>query len=398
VRVVYYTHPAFFETALHLTRELSRLVELHVLIEVSPWTWRLAGFDVPPLDLQPGVVPAESILQRHLPPEVSAFLAEAAGVHFVVHRDRRSLGPGSWIVTQRVLRFLRRLEPDVLHVDGADQSLRLAIGVPWRLDVPMAVSVHDPQSHSGESDWHIPLTRSLLFRRTDRFVLYNNASLAQFRTRYGIPAAQVTAMPLGIIRLHGEKAKHGDSDAGPVVLFFGRISPYKGLGVLYDAAPLVASEVPGVRFVIAGRPIDGYKLPPPPLLPCGGTIDVFADYIGNQRAQALFQSARVVACPYLDATQSAVILTSYGFGKPVVATRVGGLPEYVRDGETGLLVGPGDARGLAAALIRILQDEHLRHSMRTGISVLERGPLAWRKSAASLVDLYREMIGSVPPA
>jgi glycosyltransferase involved in cell wall biosynthesis len=352
---------------------------------------------VPPLDLEPGLVPAQGAFKDHLPPNLRAFLADAASVHLVVHRQPRSLTTASWRVTQRVLKFIRALQPDVFHVDGADQALRLGIGIPWRLKVPLVLSVHDPQPHSGESDWHISLTRKLLFRRARRFVLYNSAALGPFCRQNKIPPSRARAVLMGAVQLHGETPNEADRDAGPVVLFFGRISPYKGLDVLYAAAPLVARQVPGVRFVIAGRPIAGYELPPAPALPRGGTLEIMADYIPNETARTLFESARVVACPYLDATQSAVILTSYGYGKPVVATRVGGLPEYVHDEESGLLVDAGDSGALAAGLVRILQDEHLRQHLRSGIKALARGPLAWSNTADELVDLYRGVIDPTTP-
>jgi glycosyltransferase involved in cell wall biosynthesis len=55
-------------------------------------------------------------------------------------------------------------------------------------------------------------------------------------------------------------------------------------------------------------------------------------YLNNAETSELFERATLVACPNLDATQSGVVLTAFGFGKPVVATRVGGLPEYIDDG------------------------------------------------------------------
>jgi glycosyltransferase involved in cell wall biosynthesis len=195
-------------------------------------------------------------------------------------------------------------------------------------------------------------------------------------------------VPLGIYRRCSDGLS-AQTDAGPIVLFFGRLSPYKGLEVLYEAAPRVAERVPGVRFIVAGRPVHGYEPPVPPSLPNGGRIDVYAQYIPNDAARALFESARLVACPYVDATQSGVILTAYGFGKPVVATTVGGIPEYVRDGETGVLVQPRNATALAAALVTVLTDEQLRRALGGGIEKLADGPLSWSNTAERLISVYK---------
>jgi glycosyltransferase involved in cell wall biosynthesis len=70
-----------------------------------------------------------------------------------------------------------------------------------------------------------------------------------------------------------------------------------------------------------------------------------------------------VVLPYVSATQSGVVPVAYSFGKPVVATTVGALPEYVDHGRTGLLVPPRDEKKLAAAVVQLLQDVDLRHTM-----------------------------------
>ena len=77
----------------------------------------------------------------------------------------------------------------------------------------------------------------------------------------------------------------------------------------------------------------------------------------------MFRRASVVALPYVDASQSAVIPVAYTFGKPVVATTVGGLPELVEDGRTGFLVPPRDEQALADAVVRLLRDRELRHQL-----------------------------------
>jgi glycosyltransferase involved in cell wall biosynthesis len=67
--------------------------------------------------------------------------------------------------------------------------------------------------------------------------------------------------------------------------------------------------------------------------------------------------------PYISASTSGILMTAYVFGKPVVATRVGSLPEYVEDGVTGLLVPPADVEQLADTIIWLLSDEALCHRM-----------------------------------
>ena len=178
----------------------------------------------------------------------------------------------------------------------------------------------------------------------------------------------------------------------PTVLFFGRLSPYKGLDVLYAAVPRVAAAVPGVRFVVAGRPIPGYEPPTAPRPEAGGHVEAIQDRISNGRLATLLEEATVVACPYRDATQSGVVLTAFAFGRPVVASDVGGLGEYVLPERTGILVPPGDPAALATALVRILVDAPLRKRLAAGIAEEAIGRLSWDRAADEMLAVYDEVV------
>lgn len=388
MRVVYYTHSAFFEPALCLVRELSRRVDLDLLLEISPHAWQTAAFDVGFRQLPAGIVPAGDFLATVFPPAVRAYWESAAGVHLVSHRSHQSLTPASWTLSRRVLRFARERRADVLHVDDVDVSPRLAIGLPLASHPPLVIAVHDPEPHSGERNWRKRLARRLAYPHAARFVLYNAALRDRFSARYGVPASAVTVAPLGVYDVFREWASASPADGPPTVLFFGRLSPYKGLELFYEAAPLIARRVGHVRLVVAGQPVPGYTPPAPPVLARPAAIDVFPRYLSNVEVAALFQSARVAVCPYRDATQSGVVLTAFAFGVPVVAAAVGGLPEYVVPDETGLLVPHGDAGALAEAVCRILLDAPLAARLRRGIGEAAADRLSWRRTADALARTY----------
>jgi glycosyltransferase involved in cell wall biosynthesis len=175
-----------------------------------------------------------------------------------------------------------------------------------------------------------------------------------------------------------------------MVLLLGRLAPYKGLDLLYAAAPIVAAQIPKVQFVIAGRPLVGYRVPEPPPLPNGGTVRVIAEHVDVRTLARLYEQARVVVCPYAEGTQSGVILTAYAFGKPVVATAVGGLVEYVQPEKTGLLVPPGEPLALANAIVRILSDQVLYSQLCSGIQDFARLDNAWERLALRTLQVYKE--------
>jgi len=390
MRVAYYTEAPFFDLSLSFMREMARRVELHVFLQVRPRTWPEGQLDLPPANLPAGLVPARPVLAA-LPAGVQAAWQGVAGFYLVVHNQPQALHPANGWVSHHVARFVHRLQPDVVHLEGLPG--RLAWALPELGGLPLVLTVHDPLPHSSARGWKDTLARRLAFARARHFILHNRAQLAEFTARQGIDPGRVHTIPLGAYEALPHWSDSAATDDGRTLLFFGQISAYKGLETLYQAAPQVAERVPGLRLVVAGRPAPGYTLPSPPALANGGRVEVIGRHIGNAELARLFQEATVVVCPYSDATQSGVILTAYAFARPVVATRVGGLPEYVWEGETGALVPPRDPAALASALAGLLNDLRqpaLRARYARRIRARCARDLAWERIARETLRVYEQ--------
>ncbi|HEV8437230.1 MAG TPA: glycosyltransferase family 4 protein [Methylomirabilota bacterium] len=143
-------------------------------------------------------------------------------------------------------------------------------------------------------------------------------------------------------------------DGARIVLYVGKLSPGKGSADLVAAARQVAPSMPDARFVFVG---EGELGADEPYLRHLGSLT-------NREVQALYPLADVVVVPsVIPDALSRVILEAMSAGRPVVATRVGGTPELVLDGKTGLLVERNDPAGLAAALLAVLGDAALRREL-----------------------------------
>jgi glycosyltransferase involved in cell wall biosynthesis len=90
------------------------------------------------------------------------------------------------------------------------------------------------------------------------------------------------------------------------------------------------------------------------------------------------------------------VLTAFGFGKPVVASRVGGIPEYVEHGLTGELVEPNDSAALAEALVRLLLDTPTRLHMKENVQKSAQGELSWREFAGHMRGVYERAVSRPP--
>jgi len=143
------------------------------------------------------------------------------------------------------------------------------------------------------------------------------------------------------------------------ILFVGPLSDsyrWKGLDVLWDAFQRVRAQRPEARLTIVG---DGDRSAEfaARAEPLGSAVRLLGR-VPEDRLVREYQRAAVVALPSTSDAESfgMVLAEANACGRPVVATRMGGLPDFVRDGDNGLLVEPGDAAGLSKALLALLED------------------------------------------
>lgn len=168
---------------------------------------------------------------------------------------------------------------------------------------------------------------------------------------------------------------------GPLVLYAGKLSPGKGTLVLLESLDRIRATVPGVRFALAGK--GDMRVPVAADLRVLGVLsqpDLFA----------LYRAADVVVVPSLwPEPLSRVLLEAMRIGRPVVATTVGGTPEAVEHGVTGLLVPRQDPEALARAVSELLLDPQRRERMgRAGAQRAERF-FDEDRLVADLLEAYR---------
>ncbi len=178
-------------------------------------------------------------------------------------------------------------------------------------------------------------------------------------------------------------------DQARVLLFFGFIKPYKGLHHLIDAAPRLRERFgpDGVRVLVVGD-VYGDRQPYLDRIASSGAADIIrfhAEYVADEAVEPWFVASDLVVLPYESATQSGIVQIAWNYDKPVVTTRVGGLPEVVADGETGFLVPPGDPTALAEACIRFFDENH-GLAMAAAVA-REKSKYSWERQAEAIEDL-----------
>lgn len=258
----------------------------------------------------------------------------------------------------RLVRRIRAFMPDIIHLQLGHMWFNL-LGLPFLRHIPLVLTVHDSLIHVGDADsaktpqW----IYDLAYSRARERIVHAPQVKESLTKRTGVPAETVHVMPYVIV---GDVDTSVGIDVQPrqEILFFGRIWEYKGLEYLIKAEPLITAKVPQARIVIAGTGEDFGRYRK--MMTAADHFIVHNEYVSDQKRAELFRRAAVVVLPYIEASQSFIISIAYRFGKPVVATTVGGLPEMVDHGRTGFLVPPRDSESLASAIVDLMRNEEMR--------------------------------------
>ena len=207
-------------------------------------------------------------------------------------------------------------------------------------------NVFDHEAHP----WKDALTRTVL-RRADRFAVQNARSAREIAgERPDAPVAVVPhpAEPRAVLPDREAARGHlGLPPGAPVFVFSGLLRPYKGWDVLLDAFAAVRKEIPSALLVFAGEPW-GEARRLEKWAPAGVRLEL--RYLPEAERALWFAAADAIVCPYRRATGSGIAADALAYGRPVIGTAVEGLADVVEDGHSGLLVPPGDAPALAAAM------------------------------------------------
>ncbi|MGY1681169.1 glycosyltransferase family 4 protein [Geodermatophilus sp. SYSU D01176] len=285
---------------------------------------------------------------------------------------------------ERALRELvAELRPAVVHAQLFASAAAAAHAV-RDLAVPLVVTEYT------EGPWRDGRARAvsgLVYRQAERVVAVSSAIRDLLVTDYGVAPERVEVL---LPTTPAPPAADGPppSSGHPAVGLVGRLVPEKGVDVFLRAAALVSAVVPQARFLVVG---DGPLRPDlehrAAVLGLAGAV-TFTGYRSD--AARLLAGLDVLAVPSRSDGSPLVVCEAMAAGIPVVASRVGGLPDLVQDGGTGLLVRPGEAEDLARALVSLLLDPE--SARRLGA----RGrALAGTRTHERLVDRMTQLYAAV---
>jgi glycosyltransferase involved in cell wall biosynthesis len=277
---------------------------------------------------------------------------------------------------------VRRLELHgrVRELRGLRETARLA-GERRRFDpavVHLQDSVTNPVPHPGDEVHPLPLklARRALRRRASLLFVHSRA-LAEELAATGDAGAPIEVVP------HGAGVAAFRPPPSDSLLFFGRMSHYKGLDVLLDALPAIWVARPQTRLTVAGEG----ELPEHPSL-ADPRVEVRSEHVPESAVGPLFEAATCVVLPYRQASQSGVGTLAMRHGRPLIATRLGGLPELVGE-DRGRVVPGEDPAALSAAVLEVLSAPGLAERLGREAAAFVEREIGWKSVAAKTVEAYR---------
>ena len=385
MKILYISTPAYADCDFPLIKSYQEKgIDVTYIITIGPFNRKSTLININNPKLKTGIYSANEL------PELAIYgnYMDLSKV-FVSYRTGRNIfSPSTWIENDKLRRFVNKFEFDIIHTDEYYRGLRNWI---YQTGAKIIVSYHDPFPHSGEHFKNEVTIYNHVIKNSHGAVLLNERQLPEFCKFYHIAPENVLINKLGVydnirsfVKTLPEKGPKKN------LLFFGRISPYKGVEYLCEAMIKVHKVLPDVTLTIAGSGSLYFDFKPYKDLEY---IALKNHYVDMEELANLLSLSDITVCPYTDATQSGVIMTSYSLGKPVIATNVGGLPEMVEQAKTGLLVAPRDSNALAEAIIKMYSDDTYLCQMSDYIlSEYYNGEKSWPSIADKYIAYYNKIL------
>jgi glycosyltransferase involved in cell wall biosynthesis len=251
---------------------------------------------------------------------------------------------------------------------------------------PLVLSAHDILPREPRPGQRRAQRR--LYERFDAVVVHSASGAERLRGELGVDPARIHVIAHGAFA-HLAAGAQGAQEPPfetelPVVLCFGLMRPYKGIDLLLEAW----RGIEGAELWIAGMP----RMDIAPLTaaaPAG--VRFVPRFIGDDELPAYFRRADLVVLPYREIDQSGVLFTALAFGKPLLASDVGGFPEVAATGAARTFPA-GDAGALHDALRELLGAPGALAQMAERSRAAAAGPYSWQAAARRTLELYDSLL------
>jgi glycosyltransferase involved in cell wall biosynthesis len=385
MKVIFYTATCYMDTSVEIINVLKDFVELHVIIEIAQGSKNQTIIDVEALPDNVDFADPETLLSPTSYSYLKPYIEGTASTKFLVYNNKNAL---SYLnKCYKIYNYVSKIKPDILHLEA--MLIRSACLLPALFKVKnIFASIHDPVPHLGENDAKINALKNIFLRhaKLKGIFFYSQFAKEQFEGHYVKNHTAKLVIKMKALS-YFKNFRPAPQPPKKNILFFGRISPYKGIDVLLKAMPAVFKRFPNEHLVIAGRSINNYQVSEQLTSGFADRVTIMNRHISNHELVQLISEAKFVVCPYLEATQSGVLMTSFAINTPVIATAVGAFTEYVDESKNGSLVPANNPEILAAKIIQFLEQD--LYNTLTNNMILAESVNAWAENEILFKTAYR---------
>jgi D-inositol-3-phosphate glycosyltransferase len=281
----------------------------------------------------------------------------------------------------KLLRYAATAKPKIFHILWNNKFLhfdRTLLMFYYRLlGKRLVLTVHNVNTAKRDNNDSAfnRFTLRIQYRLADHLFAHTEKMKHELMDEFGVPEGRISVIPLGInnsvpdTSLTSAEARQslGLQEDDKAILFFGRITPYKGLEYLVDALQRILSPADKYRLMIVGRveeeTFDAYWAPIRDAIQDDvqrGRVLLRAEHVPDSETEVYFKAADVLVLPYRDIYQSGTLFLGYSFGLPALASDVGSLKEEIDEGNTGFVFKPEDPADLAMTIEKYFASELFR--------------------------------------
>lgn len=378
-KIAYISSPHFADCDIPLLKELQQLTNVIYILQVSNSTKSMSAINIQQIKSTGGIFHASEFKGTK---KLAQYL-DLSKVYILNFPGKHDWSLSNILAIIRLVYFLIRKKIDIIHLTWPPRYGAFLI---YTLYKKIILTVHDPLPHSGQDTWLNRLHRFVAFSLIKNFILLNKSQKQEFISKYNLRNKNIYHSQLSIYAHLLTVSPSSPIIESDYFLFFGKIDKYKGLYYLCKAMEIIHTKNKDIKLIIAGKGKTDFDISP---YLATNSIFFINRYITDEELVGLIKKAQFVVCPYIDATQSGVIMSSFALNKPVIATHTGGLPEMVIDKRYGLIIPPKDEIALANAISTLWNDKSLLSALATNIeNDYKRGRNSWLSIAKDINNIY----------
>ena len=384
-RIVYISSIAFSDVDISFLNEAKKKMDITYVIRVGKGGERSCALDLRDSHLKAGINRAVDV------PYMQRFksIIDLNKVYIFYKTSQHAYQISSLLQERALYRFVRKGMFDVVHITSFPSFLNPYM---FLLRKKLILTVHDPLPHFDYQYKMENANRRVSLKYLRNFILLNKSQKEDFVKEYQLSPQKIKIYD-SILSAYTYLLIYNNSDKyilkTPYILFFGNITPYKGVEYLLKAMKMVHNDCSELQLVVAGGGKYYFDLKEYRNL---SYVNIQNRFIPDDELATLIRNSEFVVVPYVEATQSGVVMSAYAFDKPCIATNVGGLPEMVENGKYGLVVEEKNSTALSDAIIKLYNDKQSLSLFTDNIHKdYAVGNKSWKQVADSLLRIYNQI-------